>query len=106
MSKNDSKNKFSTQGTSKTSNMTAQEIEEGKQRLAKIQEVERLKDLEKLNEQKKLRKIKTNKEDIATLQNEFLLDRPTAIRALQQSGLESGTADLAAAMRTLVNALV
>ena len=67
--------------------MTAQEIEEGKQRLAKFQEVERLKDLEKLNEQKKLKKIKTNKEDIATLQNEFLLDRPTAIRAPATIGI-------------------
>ena len=92
-------------GGSKTNDMSEKDAEDAKKRLAAVQEVERLKDLEKLKEEKKLNKVKVNKEDVVTLMNEFLLSKADATLALKKSGLESGTGDLDAAMRSLVNAL-
>jgi len=108
MAKNQAKNAMAgvdAHGSGKTSNMTAADEADAKRKLAQVQEQERLKDLEKLNELKKLKKVKVEKNDLKTLMDEFMLSKTDAELALQRSGLETGTADLAVALRTLVGAL-
>jgi hypothetical protein len=92
-------------GAKKQSQMSLQDEVEAKKRLAAVQEQERVKDLEKAKASKKLKKVKYSKDELKVLMSEFCLSKDDAIAILQKSGIESGTANMDAAMRTLVNAL-
>ena len=107
MSKNKANNQMNNMsgGGTKSNTMSAAEIEASKKKLteatAAAAEVEKI----RLAAAKKLKKVKVSKEDLKTLMTEFLLSKEDATLALQRSGLETGTSDIAKAMRSIVGAL-
>ena len=107
MSKNKANNQMNNMsgGGTKSNTMSAAEIEASKKKLteatAAAAEVEKI----RLAAAKKLKKVKVSKEDLKTLMTEFLLSKEDATLALQRSGLDTGSSDIAKAMRSIVGAL-